>query len=1067
MPNTIKNVMIGFIKMNILRIKRIIEDIAIEDLLVVFLFIILIIFSTKAAGESLPTATDVAISGTPNVGEVLTGNYTFNYSVDEWTQVGLPNFSDGGTSYNTIILDNADTPYITYLDDGHGDAITVKKFDGASWVDVGAPGFSLFTAFDMTIDVDSSGVPYVAFINTGSGSRVHVYKFNGVAWEEVGPASSISAGSSGYSSIKLDSLGVPYVAFSDGGFGGKTTVKKYNSGTDTWDLVGPAGFSADIASFVSLVLDSSDTPYVAYTDGGFGNKATLMKYNSGTDSWDLVGGSAGFSAGASLYTSLALDSSDTPYVAFQDGTNVNKATVMKFSGSWQTVGTAGFSAGQVRYTPIVIDSSDVPYVAFVDDGSSPASRATVMKFEDGTWVNVGPAGGISAGEANGVRIALDSSGVPYVSYSDVAFGGYKTNVVKLTLTSHTEQEGTSTFRWYRNDAEISGETSSTYTVLSGDQGKTIKFEVTPTLVSLVTGDQVQSDGVVINYLVPVIDTISPNTKTSGDPAFILNINGSNFSTESVARINGGDRVTTFISDTELTAEILASDIAVAGDKPITVFNPTPAGGESNAVTLLVNQRARGGGGTGPSTCPSGYTGTPPSCSPINPCIANPSLCNPPPPTCPAGTIGIYPSCVCPTNYTMQSDGTCKKNSPPPPPPTCEELGTCINSGGGDGTGGGSVDAGGTGGGQTGGGGSVTPPSGGGGSVVTPPIESHPNILGDTISRIKQIFNSSYGDPISKIIAAVGLIIGALGVVGLLLFATPMNLSELVLLPTRLWSLLLTAFGIKKEVRPWGTVYDSVTKQPLDPVYLTLVDKEQKEIATALTDLDGRYGFLVSPGWYMLRPKKTDYDFPSIHLGHLTRDEVYLDLYFGNYFEIKTEGEVITKNIPMDPINFNWNEVAKQDQNLLRFYSKRDVWYVRVSGWFFGIGFAIALLALIFAPKPYNIAIFALYLVLLVIKETGVKLSKLGSVIDKATGAPLSFAIIRVFSYELGNEVIHKVTTEKGLFYCLVPNSSYYITIEKKNPDGTYTQVFKSEKIDVTKGVLKGKFEVVASDMPQT
>ncbi len=339
-------------------------------------------------------------------------------------------------------------------------------------------------------------------------------------------------------------------------------------------------------------------------------------------------------------------------------------------------------------------------------------------------------------------------------------------------------------------------------------------------------------------------------------------------------------------------------------------------------------------------------------------------------------------------------------------------------------------------------------------VLPPPPP--PSVSTDIFGKIKNVFNTPGGNIVSKLISTTSLIIGALGAIGLLVFATQFSLSGGL---AHLGAFMMVGFGIKKRERPWGTVYNSVTKQPLDPVYLTLVDKDQKEISTAITDLDGRYGFLVPPGWYMIRPKKTNFIFPSIHLGHLTRDEVYLDLYFGNYFEIKQEGEVITKNIPMDPENFDWNEVAKADANLMKFYSKRDLWLVRISEWFFRIGFLVAILALIFAPRPYNIIIFALYVTLLIFKEVGINLSKLGSVVEKSTGAPLPFAIIRVFSLELGNEVVHKITTENGLFYCLVPDSSYYITIEKKNADGSYTQVFKSDRIDVTKGVIKGRFEV--------
>jgi hypothetical protein len=57
-------------------------------------------------------------------------------------------------------------------------------------------------------------------------------------------------------------------------------------------------------------------------------------------------------------------------------------------------------------------------------------------------------------------------------------------------------EGTSTFRWLRNDVAISGATSKTYVLVGADQGTTIKFEVTPVAATGVSpGAPVQSGGV--------------------------------------------------------------------------------------------------------------------------------------------------------------------------------------------------------------------------------------------------------------------------------------------------------------------------------------------------------------------------------------------------------------------------------------------------------------------------------------------------------------------------------------------------------------------------------------------
>ena len=188
-----------------------------------------------------------------------------------------------------------------------------------------------------------------------------------------------------------------------------------------WQTVGTAGFSASVVYYASLAIDSTGTPYVAYQDGGTSGKATVMKYTGG--SWQTVG-TARFSAGAAYCTSLAIDSAGTPYVAYQDGGNSGKATVMKYAGgSWQTMGTAGFSAGTVYFPSLAIDSGGTPYVAYQDYGNG--YKATVMKYAGGSWQTVGAAG-FSAGTAYYTSLAIDSTGTPYVAYEDGGNSGKAT-----------------------------------------------------------------------------------------------------------------------------------------------------------------------------------------------------------------------------------------------------------------------------------------------------------------------------------------------------------------------------------------------------------------------------------------------------------------------------------------------------------------------------------------------------------------------------------------------------------------------------------------------------------------
>jgi subtilisin family serine protease len=86
---------------------------------------------------------------------------------------------------------------------------------------------------------------------------------------------------------------------------------------------------------------------------------------------------------------------------------------------------------------------------------------------------------------------------------------------------------------------------------------------------------------------PVATTVSPGTVYAGQNQFTLTVAGSGFVETSEVRVSGVARATSYVSPTQLTAVIPAGDIATAGLRSITVFNPAPEGGLSSALTLNV------------------------------------------------------------------------------------------------------------------------------------------------------------------------------------------------------------------------------------------------------------------------------------------------------------------------------------------------------------------------------------------------------------------------------------------------------------------------------------------------
>jgi large repetitive protein len=129
-----------------------------------------------------------------------------------------------------------------------------------------------------------------------------------------------------------------------------------------------------------------------------------------------------------------------------------------------------------------------------------ADDGQTIKFEVTPVAATGLSPGIAVESAGVVVSAANTAPVA----SGVTILG--TAVVGQTLTgsysySDTDDdlEGTSTYRWLRNDVPIGGAAGLDYTLVAADDGQTIKFEVTPVAATgLSPGVAVESAGVVVS-----------------------------------------------------------------------------------------------------------------------------------------------------------------------------------------------------------------------------------------------------------------------------------------------------------------------------------------------------------------------------------------------------------------------------------------------------------------------------------------------------------------------------------------------------------------------------------------
>jgi len=86
---------------------------------------------------------------------------------------------------------------------------------------------------------------------------------------------------------------------------------------------------------------------------------------------------------------------------------------------------------------------------------------------------------------------------------------------------------------------------------------------------------------------PTISNIAPAAATAGGANFTLTVTGSNFIAASIVLWNGSSLPTTFISSTQLTAQVAASWIATPGSTSVSVHNPTGANNAAPATFTIL------------------------------------------------------------------------------------------------------------------------------------------------------------------------------------------------------------------------------------------------------------------------------------------------------------------------------------------------------------------------------------------------------------------------------------------------------------------------------------------------
>lgn len=162
--------------------------------------------------------------------------------------------------------------------------------------------------------------------------------------------------------------------------------------------------------------------------------------------------------------------------------------------------------------------------------------------------------------AEGPSFTLTATGSGFTAQSQVDWNGTPLSTTFTNSTTLVAQVPAS---------DIAAAGTASVTVFDPNNGlsNALTFTITPAQLSLLA--------------------VSPTSVSAGSAAFMLTAVGTGFTSSSVVQWNGSARTTTYVSPSELVAQIGTADVAATGTASVTVTDPTSSVGTTSAQTVTI------------------------------------------------------------------------------------------------------------------------------------------------------------------------------------------------------------------------------------------------------------------------------------------------------------------------------------------------------------------------------------------------------------------------------------------------------------------------------------------------
>ena len=272
--------------------------------------------------------------------------------------------------------------------------------------------------------------------------------------------------------------------------------------------------------------------------------------------------------------------------------------------------------------------------------------------------------------------------------------------------------------------------------------------------------------------------------------------------------------------------------------------------------------------------------------------------------------------------------------------------------------------------------------------------------------------------------------GGLGILSLGISASSVSASFAYNVAEFLRFVTLGFLRIKKR-KPWGVVYNQITNKPIAGAMVKLFDAQYKKLKeTQVTDKDGRFGFLVSPGAYFIKITRAGF--------REKQTEV---------ITIQDPSASITLKIPV----LVETQISEAKLKIINFWRSVARFIHAINPIILIFGTALSLFIAIITPNALNYVVLGIYAImdLLKIIISARTIKSYGTIKDTRSNNALDLAIVRIYDAKSNWLLNTKVTDARGRFNFLTTPGSYYLSAVKNqyNP-------FESQVLDISKsGIL--------------